>query len=130
MRPEELFVFAGAGASCSAPAGRPMFNQIRDHLLVQLNLDQYVPGDEEPTRKAMVGAGLAPEPFMLALQRSDIDITGWLLALLGGGAPNAAHRVLVQLSQAGAAVWTVNFDKLIERAEEGVLPVGASRAPF
>ncbi len=107
-----------------------MFNQIRDHLLVQLNLDQYVPGDEEPTRKAMVGAGLAPEPFMLALQRSDIDITGWLLALLGGGAPNAAHRVLVQLSQAGAAVWTVNFDKLIERAEEGVLPVGASRAPF
>jgi hypothetical protein len=101
-----------------------MFDQIRDHLLAQLHLDQYVPAGGEPTPETTVAAGLAPEPFMLALQRSDIDITGWLKALLGGGTPNAVHRVLAQLSQAGAAVWTVNFDALIEREEEGGLPLG------
>lgn len=125
---DRLFVFAGAGVSLSAPAGLPQFSWIRDELLTQLGLAAYVPPWPRAgslTEQQEVAGGLAPEPFILALRRSGVDIMGWLRETLSGGAPNAAHAALAQLAEAGAAVWTVNFDDLIERAAAGRLAVSA-----
>jgi hypothetical protein len=58
---------------------------------------------------------MLPEPFLQALSGS-VDVVAWLRELLGSGSPNAVHYLLATLSRAGAAVWTVNFDELIERA--------------
>lgn len=114
MTAARLFVFAGAGASCSMPAGLPMFNAIRDRLLRQLGLDSYLTGGDagEPG----IAAGLAPEPFLQALDRSGVQVTAWLEEVLGGSRPNAVHHSLAQLATKGARVWTVNFDDLIETA--------------
>ncbi|MGD0063980.1 MAG: SIR2 family protein [Streptosporangiaceae bacterium] len=128
---DELLVFAGAGVSLSMPAGLPVFNWLRNEILHQLKLDRYVPDltDSDPRvsakRKALwqVAAGLVPEPFMLELSRADIDVQSWLSEVLSAGRPNAAHRALAQLAEAGARVWTVNFDRLIEQASGNTLDV-------
>jgi hypothetical protein len=128
MQPEELFVFAGAGVSRSVPAGLPLFGQIRSELLAQLGLHGYVPPPrrEDPrTERQQVADGLVPEPFLLALQRGGVDIREWLQGALTGGSPNGAHVALAQLAAAGARVWTVNFDTLIERAGPSGLRVCA-----
>ena len=128
LRAEQLFVFAGAGVSLSVPAGLPLFGWIRDQLLVQLGLDRYVPPSrpEAPrTEQQQAAAGLVPEPFLLALQRGGVDVAAWLRGTLAGGEPNAAHVALAQLAVAGARVWTVNFDTLIERASPSSLQVCA-----
>jgi hypothetical protein len=119
---DRLFVFAGAGVSLSTPAGLAQFSWLRDELLAQLGLTGYVPatGDVPLTHQQQAARGLAPEPFILALRRSGVDILGWLRATLSGGTPNAAHVALAQLAERGAAVWTVNFDELIERAGAGL----------
>ena len=118
----DLFVFAGAGASCASPAGLPLFNPMRDAILKQLGLDDYVmPPDHRgnPTGPARITNGLAPEPFFLALRTSGVNVQDWLIRTLGSGQPspprpNAVHAALAELAAAGAAVWTVNFDTLIE----------------
>jgi len=125
-----LFVFAGAGVSLSAPAGLPLFDWLRDEILCQLGLSRYTPPSAGATaplsarRKVLVevAGGLVPEPFMLALSEAGVDVQSWLSAVLSAGQPNAAHHALAQLAAAGARVWTVNFDRLIERASGGTLP--------
>jgi hypothetical protein len=117
-----LFVFAGAGVSRSAPAGLPMFGPLRDELLRQVGLDRYLPpsdgrtDDPAAAGRHAVAQGLAPEPFMLALREAGTDVQGWLHEVLGGGRPNAGHLTLARLALAGAHVWTVNFDRLVERS--------------
>lgn len=114
IRAESLFVFVGAGASLSIPAGLPVFDWLRDDVLWQLRLTQYVPGvRSERDGLAEVAAGLVPEPFMLELSRSGIDVQAWLSRVLSRGRPNAAHHALAQLAARGARIWTVNFDTLI-----------------
>jgi len=124
MEPDELLVFAGAGISVSAPSGLPVFNWIRDEILRQLKLDRYLPApgsgdpraDERRAALRQVAAGLIPEPFMLELSRAGIGVESWLSEVLSAELPNAAHHVLAELAAAGARVWTVNFDTLIEQA--------------
>jgi SIR2-like domain len=114
----DLFVFAGAGVSIAPPAGLPAFNAMRAEILTQLHLSDYVLRSEDrhdETPKTRIAGGLAPEPFMLALRENGVDIEAWLDQTLNGGQPNAVHHALAQLARAGAAVWTVNFDTLIER---------------
>ncbi|WP_305785574.1 SIR2 family protein [Symbioplanes lichenis] len=118
-----LFVFAGAGASFAMPAALPLFDPMRNDILRQLRLHEYVPG-EDPHRPELerITEGLAPEPFMLALRESGVDVEGWLARTLrptdpAPARPNAVHVALAQLAGAGAAVWTVNFDTLIEEAD-------------
>jgi len=114
---DRLFVFAGAGMSLSTPAGLPQFPWIRDELLKQLDLAGYVPPRTGRLSEQQEAArGLAPEPFILALRRSRVHVLDWLRETLSHGASNAAHAALAQLAQHGAAVWTVNFDELIESA--------------
>jgi hypothetical protein len=98
MGPQDLFVFAGAGASRSSPAGLPLFNWIRDELLLQLELPQFVEGTPvtDPTKVA-VAAALAPEPFMSDLMAGGIDVERWLDETLCGGSPNAVHHALAAL---------------------------------
>lgn len=118
MRADELFIFAGAGVSRSVPAGLPLFPAIRNELLTQLGLGKYLPPPPgiSPTEQQQVAAGLTPEPFILALQRSGAQVIPWLHDVLAGGLPNAAHAALAELAATGARVWTVNFDTLIEQA--------------
>ncbi len=117
---DKLFVFAGAGISLSMPAGLPIFDSLRDEILRQLKLGRYIPGqDGNPGASEEwrdVAAGLVPEPFMLELSRSGINVESWLGTVLSAGRPNAAHHALAQLAANGARVWTVNFDSLIEDA--------------
>lgn len=108
---QDLFVFVGAGASRSLPAGLPMFDGLRRQILLDLGL---IADGSDPRAKAY--AKLAPEVFMLALSRGGVPVVPWLGDVLGAGEPNAAHFALARLATAGAVVWTVNFDHLIERA--------------
>jgi SIR2-like domain len=118
MQPGELFVFAGAGVSVSQPAALPAFAGIRDAILSQLGMGDYFPAGDSTqlTERQQAAVGLAPEPFLLALQRSNVQLIPWLRQVLSNGSPNAAHAALAQLAAAGARVWTVNFDTLVEDA--------------
>jgi SIR2-like domain len=130
LRPDEVFVFVGAGASLSPPAGLPLFDWLRDEILRQLELDAYVAGSARADpAKVVVARGLAPEPLMLDLTLAGIDVAGWLSAVLGGGRPNAAHQVLAALANAGAKIWTVNFDTLIEQSNPHIVVVAWPQAP-
>jgi hypothetical protein len=108
LRAEDLFLFVGAGASRCVPAGLPMFAALRHRVLVELGMA------DDP--RASAYAELAPEVFMLALTRGRVPVVPWLNDVLGAGEPNAAHQAIARLAAAGATVWTVNFDRLIERA--------------
>jgi hypothetical protein len=111
----DLLVFAGAGVSKPEPAGLPVFDELRDAILIEIGLEEYVlAGEGSPLRKA--ATGLAAEPFMNELSAAGIDIEFWLANVLSGTAPNAAHHALAQLAAAGSTVWTGNFDVLIEEA--------------
>src|ERR1044072_7150861 len=90
--PSDVFVFAGAGVSVSAPSGLPLFNRLRDEILHQLDLDEYVEAtpQADPDRVA-VAAGLAPEPFMLDLLRGGVALERWLGEVLDG-TPNRSEE--------------------------------------
>jgi hypothetical protein len=108
----------GAGASLAAPAGRPLFAWLRAALVEHLELP---PG-------AALGndrfAYLAPEALLSRLAARRIDIDAELRTLLAGGAPNALHFAAAELLAAGGAVWTTNFDELVEdAAAEQAIPV-------
>jgi NAD-dependent SIR2 family protein deacetylase len=113
MHPDELFVFAGAGVSLSPPSCLPLFDWLRDGVLEQLGLRDYI-GDDGLKRSVV--EGLAPETFMFELRAGGIDVEDWLTRTLTS-TPNAAHVALAQLAAAGARVWTVNFDCLIEQVD-------------
>ena len=118
MNADELFIFAGAGVSRSVPARLPTFDALRDEVLNQLGLHQYMWNKEEKSDPQKVAEALAPELFMLGLSEAHIDVEGWLSEVLSGTQPNAAHHALAQLAARGSRVWTVNFDTLIEQASE------------
>lgn len=122
-------MFAGAGVSLSPPACLPTFNWVRDEVLTQLRLGAYVEDspDGDPARVA-VATGLAPEPFMRDLLADGVALERWLREVLDGR-PNAAHHALAQLASSGATVWTVNFDRLIERAGHDLEVIAWPEAP-
>lgn len=129
MKPLEagdLFVFAGAGISFPMPSNLPVFWRIRDAVLHDLGLVEYVEGHVDAEHdKVSVAHGLLPEPFVQSLVGAGVDVETWLFAVLGGAVPNTVHRVLAELAASGARVWTVNFDHLIEEAAGGSLEVTA-----
>ncbi|MEW1881067.1 SIR2 family protein [Rhodococcus sp. NPDC080181] len=116
----DLFVFAGAGVSMSAPTSLPSFNSMRDAVLTQLGFRDYVQTDwnADPSANQKVIRDMAPEPFFGRLMEAGTDLAPWLRDVLSpaDARANAAHDVLAELCAAGAKVWTVNFDKYIEDA--------------
>lgn len=126
IRPNELFVFAGAGIS--RDSGLPLFNEIRDEAIKQLGLARYLASlapENVGHASIEIVKGLAPEAFLHALEQCDVDVSAWLRVVLMGGRPMMAHLILAELAQAGAAVWTVNFDELIEAASSRPLRTSA-----
>ena len=87
MRADELFIFAGAGISLPAPSSLPLFPWIRNEILRQLGLDEYIPQGRHSamTAQQQVAEGLAPEPFMLTLQQGGAEVVPWLERTLGKG---------------------------------------------
>lgn len=134
IHPRRLLVFAGAGLSMSAPSGLPGFIALRDGVLVDLGLEKCVPPwEEDPstyTGTQSIVSALEPELFMEVL-RSTVgrpEVETWLTSALSQGSPNAGHLAVAQLFRAGAHVWTVNFDRMIETATQPPLPVVAAPA--
>ncbi|MEO6504284.1 MAG: SIR2 family protein [Jatrophihabitantaceae bacterium] len=129
MDPKQLFVFAGAGLSFPAPTSLPTFNQIRDEVLLGLDLPDFVrppaTDNDAVTVEVATAEGLFPEPFLRALSAAGFPLTSWLADILGAVRPNAAHTGLAELALAGARVWTVNYDHNIERAIDPTLSVSA-----
>ncbi len=115
-----LVVFAGAGISRPAPSNLPLFEQMRDALLVAARVDpRGVPRD--------VLDGLAPERLFSILSTVDRDrrsVTAWMEATLSVSVVNANHRLAARVLRDGGTVWTTNFERLVERAcaLEGVVP--------
>lgn len=55
----DLVIFAGAGVSKPEPAGLPVFDALRDAILSEIGLAEYVlAGEESPLRKAASGRTL------------------------------------------------------------------------
>lgn len=96
----------GAGASLAAPASRPLFAWVRDTLMATLELEL----DPRAVNR------LAPEALLSRLAAAGVDIDGELRRILGGGRPNALHAMAAELLARGGAVWTTNFDELVEAA--------------
>lgn len=109
MRAEDVFVFAGAGISFHSQL--PGFNRLRNDALADLGLEHYT---DASTIHGRVAAEMLPEPFMNALASSGFDVPGWLSSRFKHGKPTDGHHALDSLARRGAAVWTVNFDELIE----------------
>lgn len=80
--------------------------------------------------KVSVAEGLLPEPFLLALTEAGVPVGEWPSRRLGVGRPNATHRFVAGLAEAGARVWTVNFDRLIEGAAPGLRAVAWPGIPM
>lgn len=99
----------GAGASLAAPAGRPSFLAIRQALADRLDVDL---GDDGWR------ARMAPEALLSRLVAAGVDVERELRAMLSGGEPNALHFIAAEVLRRGGAVWTTNFDELVEDAAE------------
>jgi hypothetical protein len=129
--PREVFIFAGAGVSMSAPTSLPLFDWLRDTLLTASHFQRYVPTAGPLTAEQRRVKGIQPEPFFFALESAGIDTQAWLARVLDPptARPNTAHRVLAELCLAGARVWTVNFDTFIERALPGISVIAAPAEP-
>lgn len=94
-----------------------MFNAMRDHILTQIGLEGLLKRDSDDLPSPV--ETLTPEPFFAALDKGKINVEGFLQLSLGGAAANAGHVAVAELARAGAKVWTVNYDELIETALAG-----------
>jgi hypothetical protein len=98
----------GAGASLAAPAERPLFAWLRAALIAPLNVEI----------DAEAWAQMAPEALLSRLASAGIDVDHELRRMLAGGMPNAVHAMAAEILRRGEAVWTTNFDELIESAAD------------
>lgn len=114
---DDMVVIVGAGISRDAPTNAAGFADIRDRFL-------RAAGIEEDEEKLLPDTdNLSPEQIFEALDddqegtREAIQRDLWWLCETG--APNLNHHAVVALIEAGAKVWTPNFDNMIERAAGG-----------
>lgn len=104
--PAKLTLVFGAGASWASPSERPLFRAVHRSLFdaVGVRIDAE--------RRWL----MAPEALLSRLADRGVDIDGQLRLMLAGGEPNALHYAAAAALGRGAAVWTTNFDELIESA--------------
>lgn len=107
----DMVVIVGAGISRDAPTNAAGFADIRDRFLRAAGIEEKLLPDTD---------NLSPEQIFEALddkRKSTCEaIQRDLWWLCETGAPNLNHHAVVDLIQAGAKVWTPNFDNMIERA--------------
>lgn len=100
----------GAGASRAAPSNRPLFADVRGVLARAIG----VPLDQAKLVR------MAPEVLLHHFRASGVPVDQMLKGILCGGEPNAIHYVAAQVLARGQAVWTTNFDDLVERAADAI----------
>jgi hypothetical protein len=105
-RDERHVLILGAGASRARPAGLPVFRAMRKAMLEPLHIEICDQALE----------ALAPEVLLSRLDRAGIDVDAELRQMLVGGHPNVIHHLAVANLARSGAVWTTNFDELIESA--------------
>lgn len=108
MRTDRHALVLGAGASLAAPAERPLFAWLRAALIAPLNVEI----------DTAAWAQMAPEALLSRLASAGIDVDQELRRMLSGGSPNAVHAMAADVLRRGEAVWTTNFDELIESAAD------------
>jgi hypothetical protein len=113
---DDVAVIVGAGISFEAPTAAAGFGEIRDAFLRRAGIKL-----EEDGRKLLPGTeDLSPEQIFEALD-DDRDATreaiqADLWHMCEAGSPNLNHHAVRALIEAGAKVWTPNFDNMIERS--------------
>lgn len=108
--PDRVTLVLGAGASWAAPAGRPLFGAIAEALF-----DGVGVAVDRDRRWLM-----APEALLSRLGDRGVDVDAELRSALGGGQANAAHYAAAAVLAGRGAVWTTNFDELVEAAAAAV----------
>ena len=121
-------LFLGAGASLAAPAGLPLFGDIRQAVLDASGASETLQRRAALTRVEArrrllnVAAYLAPEAALYALRRAGVPVNKVIVELMnqivssGGGRPNSLHCLAAEALRRDGKVWTTNYDTLIEDA--------------
>lgn len=109
-------VFFGAGASLVGEAGLPLFADIRKAVLNASGVRRDVALSTAQLDEAL--AWLAPEAVLLRFDQAGVDVDDIMLDLFNScdARPNVAHALAAQIAANGGAVWTTNYDTLIEEA--------------
>lgn len=108
---DRVALVLGARASWAAPAGRPLFGTIAEALF-----DGVGVAVDRDRRWLM-----APEALLSRLSDRGVDVDAELHGALGGQ-PNAAHYAAATVLAGRGAVWTTNFDELVEAAAAMSVP--------
>jgi hypothetical protein len=131
---EKLLLFLGAGASATGEAGLPLFPGLRSLIFEACGLDDALDlTDCERASLPNLVDRLAPEALLLLLDRAGVPVSTLLLDLFNQACarPSVVHEIAAAAAADGAAVWTTNYDTLIEEAAAlRGRPVGTVNVPF
>lgn len=111
---DRIVLVLGAGASWASLFG-PIATALFDGIGVTV----------APARRWLMG----PEALLTRLADRDVDIDSELRATLSGGSPNAVHCAAAQSLDRRSAVWTTNFDELVEAAAATLQVPGSPHRP-
>lgn len=109
-------VFLGAGASLVGEAGLPLFDDIRRAVLNASGVRRDVPLSDDRLNAAL--QWLAPEAVLLRFDQAGVDVDDIMLDFFNScpARPNVAHVLAAAIAGGGGAVWTTNYDTLVEEA--------------
>jgi tetratricopeptide (TPR) repeat protein len=114
---DDVVLVLGAGASLPAPAGGPLFAEVRDACAERVGVRTADWPRDDP-RRALLDH-VIPEVFLKLLADADYRFDAALAAAVAGTpgtGPNAVHELAARVLAAGGTVWTTNWDRWIEDA--------------
>src|SRR5436190_12955803 len=115
----------GAGVSASPPSNLPIGAEFVTNILACCALEDFLPTLEMyfDNRESMTGHALRFETILQALQDTIDPDLAILDDLLFSNCPNSVHRFLSNAVLEGHAVFTTNFDPLIECGSQQLSPI-------
>ena len=124
----DIIIFAGAGISKKPPSSAPLWNDIRNEIVLCLRkrLDSFdlawktpILKHIEDALKDLATSNIAPEIVMEGVRKTLKDnLLKTILNLLVTGQPNIIHRLIAKLCKNGIVkhVITTNLDLYLEQA--------------